>query len=153
MWGIVEVFIDTIIVCNLTAFSILLSGAWTGAGQLTGAPLTFAAFETVWGRAGVYIACISVALFCFSSTLGWFVEFRTAVVYIFGEKSFKFLRWLYFIPPIFGAIMEIELIWTMADMATGFLMIPNMIALALLSPIFVKLFKDFKAKHPFKTVS
>jgi AGCS family alanine or glycine:cation symporter len=150
MWGIVEVFIDTIIVCNLTAFSILLSGAWTGADQLTGAPLTFAAFRTVWGNAGVYIACISVALFCFSSTLGWFVEFRTAVVYIFGEKSFKYLRWVYFVPPIFGAVMEIEVIWTMADMATGFLVIPNVLALALLSPVFVKLFKDFREKNPLK---
>jgi AGCS family alanine or glycine:cation symporter len=153
MWGVMEVFIDTIIICNLTAFSILLSGAWTGAvneaGELlTGAPLTFAAFETVWGRAGVIIACISVALFCFSSTLGWFVEFRTAVIYIFGEKSFKFLRWFYFVPPIIGAIMEIETIWTMADMATGFLVIPNMIALALLSPVFIKLFREFKEKHP-----
>jgi AGCS family alanine or glycine:cation symporter len=150
MWGVMEVFIDTIIICNLTAFSILLSGAWTAPEQLTGAPLTFAAFRTVWGSAGVYIACISVALFCFSSTLGWFVEFRTAVVYIFGEKSFRFLKWLYFVPPIFGAIMEIEVIWTMADMATGFVVIPNMIALALLSPIFVKLFKEFIGKNPIK---
>jgi AGCS family alanine or glycine:cation symporter len=149
MWGVVEVFIDTIIVCNLTAFSILLSGAWTGTGQLTGAPLTFAAFETVWGRAGVYIACLSVALFCFSSTLGWFVEFRTAVVYIFGVKSFKFLRWLYFVPPIIGAMMEIEVVWTMADMAIGFLVIPNMIALVLLSPVFIKLFREYKEKNPF----
>jgi AGCS family alanine or glycine:cation symporter len=151
MWGVMEVFIDTIIICNLTAFSILLSGAWTGnaAGELlTGAPLTFAAFETVWGKAGVIIACISVALFCFSSTLGWFVEFRTAVVYIFGEKSFKYLRWFYFVPPIIGAIMEIETIWTMADMATGFLVVPNMIALTLLSPVFIKLFREFKEKNP-----
>ncbi|MDR1932097.1 MAG: sodium:alanine symporter family protein [Spirochaetales bacterium] len=148
MWGVMEVFIDTIIICNLTAFSILLSGVWTGPGQLTGAPLTFAAFETVWGMAGVYIACISVALFCFSSTLGWFVEFRTAVVYIFGEKSFTVLKWFYFVPPVIGAMMEIETIWTMADMATGFLVIPNVIALALLSPVFVKLFRDFKEKNP-----
>ncbi|MDR2370653.1 MAG: sodium:alanine symporter family protein [Treponema sp.] len=150
MWGIVEVFIDTIIVCNLTAFSILLSGAWTGAEQLTGAPLTFAAFATVWGTPGVWIATICVALFCFSSTLGWFVEYRTAAVYIFGEKAFKYLRFLYFIPPIIGAVMEIEFIWLMADLATGFLVVPNMLALALLSPIFVKLLREFKEKNPIK---
>jgi AGCS family alanine or glycine:cation symporter len=148
MWGIVEVFIDTIIICNLTAFSILASNVWTGAEQLTGAPLTFAAFQTVWGNVGMYIVCISVALFTFSSTLGWFVEFKAAVTYIFGEKLFKYLRFLYFIPPTIGAMMEIEAIWTMADMATGFLVVPNMIALALLSPLFVKLFKEFKEKHP-----
>jgi AGCS family alanine or glycine:cation symporter len=147
MWGVVEVFIDTIIICNLTAFSILLSGQWTGPDQLTGVPLTFAAFRTVWGNVGLVIACFSVALFCFSSTLGFFVEFRTAVVYLFGEKLFKYLRFVYFIPPMIGAVMEIESIWTMADMATGFLVIPNVIALALLSPVFVKLFKEFRAKH------
>jgi AGCS family alanine or glycine:cation symporter len=148
MWGIVEVFIDTIIVCNLTAFSILVSGVWTGAEGLTGAPLTFAAFETVWGTAGMWIVCVSVALFCFSSTLGFFVEFRTAVVYIFGEKAFKVLKFIYFIPPIIGAIAEIEVIWTMADFATGFLVIPNIIALALLTPVFMKLFKEFREKNP-----
>jgi AGCS family alanine or glycine:cation symporter len=150
MWGIVEVFIDTIIICNLTAFAILASGLWTGDAQLTGAPLTFAAFQSVWGNVGVIIVCISVALFCFSSTLGFFVEFRTAMVYIFGEKAFRYLRFIYFIPPIIGAVMEIEVIWTMADMATGFLVIPNLIALVFLSPTFIKIFKDFKAKHPFK---
>jgi AGCS family alanine or glycine:cation symporter len=152
MWGVVEVFIDTIIVCNLTAFSILLSGAYTGAEQLTGAPLTFAAFESVWGMPGVWIATICVALFCFSGTLGWFVEFRTAAVYIFGEKIFKYLKFIYFIPPVIGAMMEIESIWLMADMATGFLVIPNMLALALLSPVFVKLLNEYKAKHPIKQV-
>jgi len=150
MWGVVEVFIDTIIVCNLTAFSILLSGAWTNPAQLTGAPLTFAAFESVWGMPGVWIATICVALFCFSGTLGWFVEFRTAAVYIFGEKAFKYLKFIYFIPPVIGAMMEIESIWLMADMATGFLVIPNMLALALLSPVFVKLLKEYKAKNPLK---
>jgi AGCS family alanine or glycine:cation symporter len=150
MWGVVEVFIDTIIVCNLTAFSILLSGAYTNPEKLTGAPLTFAAFESVWGMPGVWIATICVALFCFSGTLGWFVEFRTAAVYIFGEKAFKYLRFIYFIPPVIGAMMEIESIWIMADMATGFLVIPNMLALALLSPVFVKLFKEFTAKNPIK---
>jgi AGCS family alanine or glycine:cation symporter len=150
MWGVVEVFIDTIIVCNLTAFSILLSGAWTNPEQLTGAPLTFAAFETVWGMPGVWIATICVALFCFSSTLGWFVEYRTATVYIFGEKAFKYLKFIYFIPPIIGAMMEIESIWLMADLATGFLVVPNMLALALLSPVFVKLLKEYTAKNPIK---
>jgi AGCS family alanine or glycine:cation symporter len=153
MWGVVEVFIDTIIVCNLTAFSILLSGAWTtgvdSAGELlTGAPLTFAAFQSVWGMPGVWIATICVALFCFSGTLGWFVEFRTVAVYIFGEKAFKYLKFIYFIPPAIGAMMEIEIIWLMADLATGFLVVPNMLALALLSPIFVKLLKEYKAKNP-----
>ncbi|GMO53598.1 MAG: amino acid carrier protein [Termitinemataceae bacterium] len=153
MWGVVEVFIDTIIICNLTAFSILLSGEWFGMDGLTGAPLTFAAFKSFWGPGGAIIAGICVALFCFSSTLGWFVEFRTAIVYIFGVASFKFLRWLYFVPPIIGCMMEIESVWLMADMATGFLVIPNMIALAFLSPVFIKLYKDFREKDKLGKIS
>ena len=62
------------------------------------------------------------------------------MVYIFDEKAFKYLRFIYFIPPVIGAAMETEAIWTRADMATGFLVIPNMMALAALGPVFVNTF-------------
>ncbi len=75
--------------------------------------------------------------------MDFFVEYRTSVNYIFGEKAEKILKWFYFVPPLISVTMPIEAIWTMADMATGFLVIPNMIALVSLSGIFIKLFKDF----------
>lgn len=144
MWGIIEVFIDTVIICNLTAFSILCSGVWTS-GK-TGAPLTFAAFRTTWGDWGIILACIAVTLFTYSSTLGFFVEYKTTINYLFGERVEKYLQWFYFIPPIIAVTMPIEAVWTMVDMATGFLVIPNMLALIGLSGTFIELFNDFLEK-------
>lgn len=142
MYGILEVFIDTIIICSLTALSIITSGVWSNGN--TGVVLTFDAFRSVWGKFGVVILCIAVVLFTYSSYIGFFVEFRTCIEYIFGAKSLKFLQWLFFIMPILAVTMEVEQIWDMADMAVGFIVIPNMIALILLSPKFLKLFKDYK---------
>lgn len=145
MWGIVEVFIDTIIICNLTAFSILTSGVWSN-GE-TGAVLTFTAFRTTWGNFAMALVCIAVVLFTYSSYLGFFIEYKTSINYIFGEKAEKILQWFYFIPPLISVIMPIEAIWTMADMATGFLVVPNMIAIVALSETFIKLFKEFLKKE------
>lgn len=142
MYGILEVFIDTIIVCTLTALAVITSGVWSNGN--TGVVLTFDAFRSVWGKFGLVILCIAVVLFTYSSYIGFFVEFRTCIEYIFGAKSLKFLQWLFFIMPILAVTMEVEQIWDMADMAVGFIVIPNMIALILLSPKFLALFKDYK---------
>ena len=144
MYGVMEVFIDTIIICTLTALAILSSGVWNSGD--TGAVLTLAAFRTVWGRWGTYILCIAIVLFTYSSYLGFFVEYRTSVEYLFGEKNVKVLQWFFFIPPIIAVTMPIEAIWSLADMAVGFIVIPNMIAILLLSGTFVKLFKEYTDK-------
>lgn len=141
MWGCVEVFIVTMIVCNLTAFAILTSGVLSS-GE-TGAVLTFSAFRTVWGPFGMVVVCIATVLFTYSSFLGFFIEFRTAVNFLCGEKIEKFVKWLYFIPPIIAVTMPIEAVWTMADMAVGFLVVPNVIAIFMLRKTFIALFHDF----------
>ena len=144
MYGIVEVFIDTVLICTLTALAIITSGVWSS-GE-TGVILTFAAFRSVWGEWGTWILCIAVILFTYSSYLGFFVEYRTSVEYLFGEKSVKYLQWFFFVPPILAVTMPIEAIWSLADMAVGFIVIPNMIALLLLSGKFVKLFREYTGK-------
>lgn len=144
MYGILEVFIDTIIICSLTALSILASGVWSNGN--TGVVLTFDAFRSVWGQFGIIILAIAVILFTYSSYIGFYVEFRTCVAYLFGEKREKYIRWIFFIMPIIAVTMEVEKIWDMADMAVGFIIIPNMIALLLLSPIFANQIKEYKAK-------
>lgn len=144
MYGILEVFIDTIIVCTLTSLAIITSGVWSS-GE-TGAPLTFAAFRSVLGNAGTWVLCIAVILFTYSSYLGFFVEYRTSVAYLFGEKSVKILQWFFFVPPIVAVTMPIEAIWSLADMAVGFIVIPNMIALLLLSGKFSSLVKEYIGK-------
>lgn len=142
MYGIMEVFIDTIIVCTLTALSILTSGA-ISTGD-TGVVLTFDAFRSTWGTIGIVVLAIAVILFTFSSYLGFFVEFRTCCEYLFGEKSVKYMQWLFFIIPILSVTLEVEQVWDLADMAVGFIVIPNMIALLLMNGKFVEILKDFK---------
>lgn len=145
MYGVLEVFIDTILVCTLTALAILTSGVWNSGG--TGAVLTLAAFRTVWGQWGTYILCIAIILFTYSSYLGFFVEYRTSAEYLFGEKALKYLQWFFFIPPILAVTMPIEAIWSLADMAVGFIVIPNMIAILLLSGKFFKLFRQYTGRQ------
>ena len=144
MYGILEVFIDSIIVCTMTSLTVLCSGVWSNGN--TGVVLTFDAFRSVWGQFGIMILCLAVVLFAYSSYLGFFVEFRTCVEYLFGEKTVKWLKWLYFALPILSVTLQVETIWDIADMAVGFIVIPNMIALLLLSPKFLSLFYDYLGK-------
>ena len=144
MYGILEVFIDTIIICSLTALSVLTSGVWSNGD--TGVVLTFDAFRSVWGTVGIVVLCIAVVLFTYSSYLGFFVEFRTCVEYLFGEKSVKFVQILFFILPVVSVTLEVEQVWDLADMAVGFIVIPNMIALLMLSPKFLEIFKGYRAQ-------
>ena len=144
MYGILEVFIDTIIICTLTALSVLCSGVWS-CGD-TGVVLTFDAFRSSWGFAGLVILCIAVVLFTYSSYLGFFVEFRTCVEYLFGEKAIAIMKWLFLALPILSVTLEVEQVWDIADMAVGFIVIPNMIALLLLSPKFIQIYKDYREK-------
>lgn len=144
MYGILEVFIDTIVICTLTSLAIICSGVWS-CGD-TGVVLTFDAFRSTWGFAGIVVLCLAVVLFTYSSYLGFFVEFRTCVEYIFGEKAIKLMKWLFLALPILSVTLEVEQVWDIADMAVGFIVIPNMIALLLLSPKFIELLKDYRAK-------
>ena len=141
MFGILEVFIDTIIICSLTSLSILASGVWSNGN--TGAILTFDAFRSAWGSIGIYVLGIAVILFTYSSYLGFYVEFRTSVAYLFGEKTEKYLKWIFFTMPLIAVTMEIEKIWDMADMAVGFIVIPNLIALVLLGNKFSNLINEY----------
>ena len=144
MYGILEVFIDTIVICTLTSLAIICSGVWS-CGD-TGVVLTFDAFRSTWGFAGIVVLCLAVVLFTYSSYLGFFVEFRTCVEYIFGEKAIKLMKWLFLALPILSVTLEVEQVWDIADMAVGFIVIPNMIALLLLSPKFFEILKDYRAK-------
>ncbi len=145
MWGIFEVFFDTVIVCSLTALAILTSGAWT-AGNLSGVQLTLSAFETVVPTPVVWVIAVSILFFTYTTYLGNYVKFRSSVEYLLGEKGCKYLKYLYLLLPILGVLLQVNLIWQISDVALGFLIIPNMIALIILSPKFLKTFKEYKEK-------
>ncbi len=152
-YGVVEVFIDTIIICTLTGLSILVVGngdLWAQVGsdgeQLTGVYLTFAAFREALGPIGVGVMGVCVFLFAYSSYLGFFVEFRTSLEYVFNEKIAKTLRWVFFIPPVISCTLPVTQIWDLADMVVGFIFIPNMIAIIALSPQVFEMLKEYTDK-------
>ena len=131
MWGIFEVFFDTIIVCTLTALVILSTDALeTGLG---GAQLSIEAFKSVFGSgAGVFMS-VALSLFAFTTLLGWSYYGQIAMEYIAGVKSIVYYKVIFLAVMFFGATMHLELIWNISDTLNAFMAIPNLIAVLLLS--------------------
>lgn len=144
MYGILEVFIVSIIICTLTALTVITSGVWNNGN--TGVVMAFDAFRGVWGTVGIVVLSIAVVLFTYSSYIGFFVEFRTCVEYLFGIRAVRYLQWIFLGLPIVSALLAVEQVWDIADMAVGFIVIPNMIAILLLSPEFFKRFRAYRRK-------
>jgi AGCS family alanine or glycine:cation symporter len=129
-----QTFIDTIIICSMTGFAILVSDV-LGTG-LTGATLTQKAFETALpGEWGGIVVSIGLIFFAYSTILGWSYYGEKSVEYLLGEKSVKPYRLLFVIIVFIGAIVRLELVWTFADIMNGLMALPNLIALLGLSSI------------------
>jgi amino acid carrier protein len=132
-------FIDTIIICTMTALVIILTGSWTS-GE-TGASLSAHAFSMGLPGYGQYVVSFGLAIFALTTLLGWSYYGERCAEYILGVKCIPWYRiaWVLAIP--FGAIMDLEFLWLLADVLNGLMAIPNLIALLLLSPIVFKLSK------------
>ncbi len=142
LWGVFEVFIDTIIICTITALSIITSGVWNS-GE-TGAALTTHAFNTgLPGTWGGIIVSIGILLFAFSTLLGWSYYGERCAEYLFGPKVIKVYRiiWIPFV--VIGAIGGLDFLWDLADTLNGLMAIPNLIGILGLSGVVIKLTKDF----------
>jgi AGCS family alanine or glycine:cation symporter len=143
MWGAVEVFVDTTIVCTITAFVILSSGAL--ASGSSGIEMLLVAFATYYSP-GLASAIISIAIlvFCLSTQIGFYVYFETALVNLVGEKAFRIVRWLYFLPGVvFAGISNVDQLWALANISVAASALPNLVALLLLSGVFITLMKDY----------
>lgn len=140
LYSMIEVIADSF-VCTLTAFSVLTTFVWTQG--VNGIALNLRAFYSVLGINGVYIISISVAFFTFSSYISFFVEYCTCLQYLFSAKITDFISWFYFIPPIIASILPINIIWNLADIAVGFIIIPNLLALVVLRKKFFVLWKNY----------
>ncbi len=138
-------FIDTLIVCSITGLAIISSGAWTS-GE-TGASLTSMAFESALPGAGSIMVTLSLAIFAFTTMLGWAFYGEKCVEYLFGVKSITPFRILWALAAPVGAIASLDFIWLVADTLNAFMAIPNLIALALLSPVVFKLTREFFATN------
>jgi len=138
-------FIDTIIVCSITGLAIIASGAWTS-GE-SGAALTSLAFETSLPGIGAYLIAISLSIFAFTTILGWSFYGEKCVGFFFGAKALMPYRVLWIIAIYFGATADLGFIWLLADTLNAMMAIPNLIALALLSPMVFKLTREFFASN------
>ncbi|MEC9484115.1 MAG: alanine:cation symporter family protein, partial [Halomonas sp.] len=134
-------FIDTIIVCSITALAILTTSDWTS-GE-TGAALTTMAFDNTLPGVGEYIVSFALAVFAFTTILGWAFYGEKCCEYLFGVRSIKVYRIIYILAILAGAIAPLDFVWLMASVFNALMAIPNLIALALLSPVVFKLTKDY----------
>ncbi|MEG3297833.1 sodium:alanine symporter family protein [Streptococcus suis] len=138
-------FIDTLIICTLTGFTILVTDQWSVEG-LAGAPLTQAAFATVFGNTGSIALTISLVLFAFTTILGWSYYGERCIEFLFGTKSILPYRLVFVAMVALGGFLKIDLIWTIADIVNGLMALPNLIALLALSPVIIKETRQYFAK-------
>ncbi len=153
MWGIFEVFADTIIVCTLTAFTVLSSGlvdletgetlAEYGGTVLSNSNLVGTAFSMHFGVAGSGFVAIAIALFAFSTTLGWSHYGTKACEFLFKEKATMVYRIIFVVAIFGGAVMGDNLAWDIADTLNGLMALPNLIGVLVLSPIVAKITKNY----------
>ncbi|EBA14623.1 putative sodium/alanine symporter [Roseobacter sp. SK209-2-6] len=136
-------FIDTIIVCSITGLAIIASGAWTS-GE-SGAALTSLAFETSLPGFGGYLIAISLSIFAFTTILGWSYYGEKCMEFLFGVKVMLPYRLVWIVAIYFGATADLGFVWLLADTLNAMMALPNLIALALLSPVVFKVTKEFFA--------
>ena len=144
LWGAVEVFLDTVLVCLVSTLTIVLSGLWdTG---LDGAVLTTRAFEAMLpGKIGAYICLGAIFLFGFSCLISFYTYAERAAVYLFGPKSRFFVKLIWVVMIFVGSQTTLGFAWDLADTINGLMIIPNLIGLLLLSGQVVKLKKEYFA--------
>ncbi len=147
LFGIFEVFADTIIICTLTAMVILCSGVNVTYGVDAGAELTISGFVATYGNWVTIFTAIAMCCFAFSTIIGWGLYGARCIEFIASEKIIKPFMVVYALVAIVGATMDLGLIWSIADTFNGLMAIPNLIALFLLSGTVVKLVKEFFTKE------
>nr|MCR5717266.1 alanine:cation symporter family protein [Lachnospiraceae bacterium] len=151
MWGIFEVFADTIVVCTLTALAVLTSGVMdlsTGAmiSSAEKTALVSESFSKVFGPAGGAFIAIAILLFAFSTTLGWSVYGTKAFEYLFGTKATIGYKVIFVVFIAIGATMNLELAWDLSDTFNGLMAIPNLIGVIALSGTVATITKNYIAR-------
>ena len=146
MFGIFEVFMDTIVICTMTALVVLLSGTPITFGEDAGAELTISGFTSVYGSWVSIFTAVAMFCFAFSTILGWGLYGERCAEFIFGSKIRIPFRVVYSLIAIVGATVELKLIWGISETFNGFMSIPNLIAVFLLAPVVIRLMKEHKHK-------
>lgn len=132
---------DTLVVCTITALVIITTDVWTTG--VSGSELTTMAFNAAVSDLGKLAVTVSLLFFSFSSVVGWSYYGDRGIGYLFGNKPVRLYRNLFCLLLPVGAVMDLELVWALCDIANGLMAVPNLIALLLLSPLVVRLTKDY----------
>ena len=143
LMGIVEVFLDTIVICTITALVILVSGVSIPYGLDAGISLTTAAFSAVLGPWVSVVITLSLCLFALATVLGWGLYGIRCAQYLFGDSAWKRFAYLQVATVIFSAVIRADTVWLLAEITNGLMAIPNLIALWALTPTLIKLYKSY----------
>lgn len=147
MFGIFEVFMDTIVICTMTALVILLSGVDIPFGQAAGAELTISGFTAVYGNWVSIFTAIAMCCFAFSTIVGWGLYGARCAEFMFGSKILLPFNIAYALIAIVGATVDLGVIWGISDTFNGFMTVPNLIGVFLLTPVVLKLVREYFKKE------
>ena len=137
-----QTFIDTIVVCSMTGLVLIVSGQWSSG--LTGAELTTVSFSTGMNSdLGQYVVAIGLALFAFSTILGWSYYGEKSIEFLIGVRAIKPYRYIFTVFVLIGAVAELDTVWAIADFFNALMAFPNLIGLLVLTPVVVKVTRDF----------
>src|SRR5699024_2061150 len=147
----IAAFIDTIIVCTMTALVILTSGlvkvneagAMVIENNLEGASLTTTAFGTLLPNFGTYIIPLGLVLFAFSTILGWYYYGSKSLEYIAGLNAVKYYNWIWVVLSFVGAVASLDIVWGISDVFNGLMAVPNLIGLLALSPLVFQMTREY----------
>ena len=146
LYGIIEVFFDTFVICTFTALIIMVSGVWNS-GVTDGTVLAATAFRQNLGSIGQVVIVISLILFCLSTVLGWYTYGESAFVFLFGNRRVRLYRILHMLISSAGALISVQLLWDAADVCNGLMAIPNLFSLILFGGVVVKDTRAFFAEY------
>lgn len=144
--ALLEPFIDTIVVCTITAIALLLTGAWNVPGLEAGSVMTSYAFESVMGPMGKWIVTSTVTLFAFSTLISWSYYGEQGITFIFGSKWISAYRYVFVVFIFIGAISQLNIVLNLSDAVYGLLALPNMMACYMLLPKVKEALVEYTAK-------
>ncbi len=146
LMGIMEVFLDTLVICTMTALVILCSGVPIPYGLDAGISLTASAFACVYGDWVFIVIALTLSLFAFATVLGWGLYGTRCAQYLFGDDAWKKFLWLQTLTVVAGAVLNAGTVWKLSEIVNGLMVIPNLIVLAALSPKLVQLIQQYQQK-------
>ncbi len=144
LMGIMEVFLDTIVICTLTALVILSSSVPIPYGTDAGAALTTDAFASVYGQSAPVLLALELSLFAIATVVGWGLYGARCAEFLFGGKAWKPFALAQTLTVVLGSVLDTGTVWQLSELLNGLMAIPNLIALAALTPEVIRLTKDFK---------